>query len=208
MILPKIYILKGLKNSIQSNDSLYIAKAYSNLGNIFKNESLYDSAAHYHIRSLKIKEQLGSSTNELARCYSNLSEVLLLSKDYKNAKNYASNALLMFQNENDSTGIFKTSMRLGKVFLEITKYDSALFYFRKGTVYLPENDYYNTCITYGNIGAAYQMKKILDSAFHYTQKSLSTQSGIRGSGWHIKQSNKYGWHPKCTKQTYRSHWVL
>ena len=191
--LSKHMLFKCLTSSQKQNDSIYIAKSFSNLGNVYKNQSLLDSAIYFHIKSTQVKEGLNEPNRELAKCYFNLSNIFFETEDYSNYNLYLEKAHENYYLANDSIGMFLSHNSKGAYYDRVEKYDSAILSYNNSKRFLSEDDLYNFAMVYGNIGASYQSLNQIDSAELYTKKALNLALKIRdGQGIVANKTNLAG----------------
>ncbi|MBF6607670.1 MAG: tetratricopeptide repeat protein [Flavobacterium sp.] len=104
-------------------------RAYGSIGIVFSEQSNYAKALHFHLKAVKIAEQLRDD-QKLSRVYNNVGIVYqALSEDFK-ALDYFLKAHRLMQNTDDPTiGITETN--IGNIYLRRSDYPKADEYYRK-----------------------------------------------------------------------------
>ena len=100
-----------------------LSENYTNLGNIFQNQELLDSAHHYFLASLKIKDSLGYLSGGVI--YGNIGRIFLKRGEYAKAKSLIRRGLRMDSHVGKKDNIVRHHYNLGSVYLLEEKLDSA-----------------------------------------------------------------------------------
>lgn len=83
---------------IQLGKHQLVAQTYSNLGNYYTRQKLYDNALDCHFKALKMRiDILGEDHLETSFSYNNLASIYIDNGNYSDAKNYLDKALLIRQ---------------------------------------------------------------------------------------------------------------
>lgn len=132
-----IYAHQAEQLAVKSGYSSGESKACNQLGILYFNTGILDSAAYYFHRSLK-KYPPDADAYSLAVAYNNLGAIYLATGNHENAINYfekALDALCRFKSLNDSLplpGITNIYNNLGLIYKEKQDYAAASDYFEKG----------------------------------------------------------------------------
>jgi len=96
----KVAFIKGKNNKVLEIQS----RAYSNSSGVYMNDSLYDKAKYYALRSIGIHKKLNNKVNQ-AGALGNLSSIYLLENDFDEAKNIYFEALDLIRNINTTKAL-------------------------------------------------------------------------------------------------------
>jgi serine phosphatase RsbU (regulator of sigma subunit) len=121
--------LKYANNSTKNSVSLY-----NNLGTLYKELRMFDSALYYHNRTLKLRE-VKNDTIGLAYSYNNIALVYKHSGDFKAALEYLNKSLEIKKKVNDTKGIGGSYINIGSVYFLLNDYQKAYEYASLGMIY-------------------------------------------------------------------------
>lgn len=164
---------RKLFTAAKKNNDLYIeSAAYSAAGQGYRLTGNYVRALEYHRRAVELSEKtgdkslLGFALNQMAHIYKDRLENEKALSIYKEA--------LRLNDIDDRESNWYPCMNLGVVFLNIGKYDSALYYsmeaLRRDT---RMEAFGNKSLIYSTIAGIYGRTNKIDSALKYFKLSLS-----------------------------------
>ena len=163
----KHYFERALLYADQCNNSLYVAKAYNNLGNVTYNSSDPQIAMTYYIKAIAICEN-NSYFDLLIKLYNNVGNILIRLKKYTLALDYFKKALKLIDH---STNPERLYYYIGSLYRETKKYSPALRYLYKSYKILSEkNDIYYLVHCLICLGEVYSdTKRYKKAKFYATQ---------------------------------------
>ena len=112
-------------------DSLGVAGAYINLGNIYKRQGNYDLALECQLRALRLREQYGASQRAIATCYNNIGNLYRVMGDKEAALDYHYRSLAIRTSIADSSQIGSSYTNIALIFMQQELYDTASVYYQK-----------------------------------------------------------------------------
>lgn len=128
------YYYKGLKIKENTNDSLFMAKSYMNLGLLFIQTGEYEKAKEYFLQSLHVFRNLDEKRHTTSN-YQNLGIVEYSLGNNESGERYFNIAIQLAEEVNDSTQISKIYLDFGNSKLDEGIYKIALDKFRKSLAY-------------------------------------------------------------------------
>ncbi|WP_378178240.1 tetratricopeptide repeat protein [Aquimarina sp. SS2-1] len=180
---------KILELSKLLNDSLGIAKAYSNYGIHYRNINKLDSAYHYFYSANKIYESYDKNKSIDHSIYAfNHGKILIdLAKLSRNVKNFGNSealtieAIKKFKFSGNERFLPICYNNLGMIAKNSKRYNEAINYYKK-VIELTDNKDQDTLyktVSFNNIGTVYKSKEQYDKAEKYFKKGLSFESFLR-----------------------------
>jgi len=173
------YYKQSLNIRSDIGDSLGMAKAYGNLGNI-ANSVLkdLDSAEYYYNKALDLFTSLKDSTN-ISITYVNLGNIEKSNGDKQNALKYYHKSLAIDLQKKDFYGASYALSNIGNSHKELNQYDSALFYFHTllNTAKKIES-LYRKRQAYQRLAYIHKDLNNSDSAFYYLEKFQSANDSL------------------------------
>lgn len=171
---------KALKIFRQARDSMGIAFAYANLGNVFLIIGQLDKALEYNLRSLQMKYELRDSL-QIAYSLRTTALVYQAMKKYDSAMRYFSKALDIYQVKGDKYDVGNIYYHLATANLASgTNQNLALLYLGKAFDFYDEleSDYGTALVKYNAGKAYYQLKKFDKARELYSEAlQLAQKSG-------------------------------
>ena len=172
------------------------AKAYNNIGNVYRKLGDYDKALEYHFKALEIRKSLLRENNsDTAMSYINIGAVYDELGDYDKALEYDFKALEIYkavlgENHPDTAMSYNN---IGIVYSILGDYGKALEYHFKSLeiqkVVLGEN-HPETAGSYNNIGLDQYKLGDYDKALEYYNKALKIRKDVLGEK-HPNTANSY-----------------
>ena len=172
------------------------AKAYNNIGNVYRKLGDYDKALEYHFKALEIRKSLLREDNsDTAMSYINIGAVYDELGDYDKALEYDFKALEIYkavlgENHPDTAMSYNN---IGIVYSILGDYGKALEYHFKSLeiqkVVLGEN-HPETAGSYNNIGLDQYKLGDYDKALEYYNKALKIRKDVLGEK-HPNTANSY-----------------
>lgn len=171
------YFQKALQIALKNNDSVSIARRYSNIGVIYDYLGDYVKSFKYNQEALKIFEQQNSKRG-MAFIYNNLGVLSEEMDNPKNALDYHRKALKLKTELNDQSGVGSSLNNIGVVYEQyFPNYDSSIHYYRMAfKVFNKIGDESGIATSLGNIGVIHWLNKQPDSAIYYSEKALEIRN--------------------------------
>jgi class 3 adenylate cyclase len=158
------YYLMALPLSEELKLNKYSGDISVNIGNIYFNRGLDDSALIYFNKSLKAYGKLEGSLN----AHNSIGKLYLKEKKFNEALNSHSQALTLAEKTGNNMFIVQSLMGLGDVYAQMENYSSALNYYKqaeKPALDIQANHELSTL--YKNMAIAYAKTKDYGNAFKY-----------------------------------------
>jgi len=165
-----------------SNDSLYkvqIANLYNNIGVSNKSLGQYQIAIEYHIKALKIREQI-NDTAGLVMSYNNIGHIYYLWGEFNKTAEYFNKAINLSKIQGDEINVAILSNNLGSVYIELNQYSKALNYFEKALIIYQKLGYdlYSSIIL-ANMASIYRDKGNFSKALELYKQSFEIAQRIK-----------------------------
>ena len=120
--------LIGLGRS--ENDTVFLYKAYGNLGLVYRSVGKTNEAVDYFLKSIRLNEVIGNQ-RAVAKLLSDVGGVYLLTANWKEAMHYQKKAMALFKKMENEAGVARVENAIGIAFQEQLLLDSAFYYFEK-----------------------------------------------------------------------------
>jgi two-component system sensor histidine kinase UhpB len=120
------YIALDKKNPTTASKTS-IAGQYLNIGNTLLEMGSYKSATEYHLKGLKLFEELNNKRG-ISFCLQSMSSDLIYLNRYKEAISYVNKSAALKNELNDKKGVIVSTAQLGTIYKGLGNYDSALIY--------------------------------------------------------------------------------
>lgn len=154
-------------------DSLGVAVAMINIGNVYKRQGDYVSSLKYQLQALKLREKYGASPAAIAVCYNNIGNLYRVLDDYKAAIDYHRRALAIREEVQDSSGIGASYSNMGLLYMLAESYDTADYYYRKALeIQLAKKDKKEIATCYAGLAGLHQNMKNFEQAEIYYLQAL------------------------------------
>ena len=151
-------------------DEQLIANLQSNLGAIYHSIGENVEAIEYYLRALEFAEH-GTDSIRLATLFINIGVVYSeIPATYDSARNYYNRAIEMGESLGDMSIVGLSNMNLGQVYIEMEKYDSALFCLEKSLTQLTSPSHISSALNF--IGGIYAESQEYELAISYRQDAL------------------------------------
>jgi len=165
-----------LQKSINSKDSLKIAKTYSNIGEYYLGGiGNADSSFVYYKKAEKIYRKLNDKTN-LASTYINMAILQNKINDYIGSERYAIKTLEELKGTTEKYKVYEAYNIIAITASVQKDYKRCLEYHDKALQVANSNKlpklYHPKAVTYNNIGTVYHEKKEYKKAIQYYKKGL------------------------------------
>jgi two-component system, NarL family, sensor kinase len=149
-----LYFQEALKFSESKRDDKKTAIILNNLGDVSLESKYYSSARTYYKKSLEISGDLPNSVSTKALPILNLGRLASMEQKYEEAIGYYNEALALYNQLNDSSGILNVYNNYGDVFFKQEKYKMAKTYFEKALKgYQSARNQKGIVIALGNLAA-------------------------------------------------------
>ncbi len=121
---------KGLAMANKTTDQQNIAKANSLIGTILCIQGNYTESFNYHLKALKINEQLHDSVS-MATNYNNIGMVFDNANKDSSALVYYLKAIQIQERKSTKKSLLKPYNNIGILYANLLQHDKAIFYFEK-----------------------------------------------------------------------------
>lgn len=152
-------------------DSLGVAVAMINIGNVYKRQGNYVSSLEYQLHALKLREDYKASPKAIAVCYNNIGNLYRVMDDYEAAIDFHLEALAIREEVKDSSGIGASYSNLGLIYRLAESYDTAELYYTKALeLQLARKDKKEIATCYAGLATLNRsMKKYEQAEIYYLQ---------------------------------------
>jgi len=162
--------------------------AYNCLGNSYADLSEYDKALEYHLRSLKIREDLGNKRG-MAGSFNNIGMIYRSKGDNNKALEYYFKALKINEEIDNKAWIAINYHNIAAVYGDFGQKEKEVEFLLKSMKIREEiNDRYNLAASYHNVGNFYANGKESDKALEYYFKAIKINEEFKNKIW---LSNNY-----------------
>jgi signal transduction histidine kinase len=171
----------ALEKSLDSKDTISIAKAYSNLGDYYGSQGVSDTAFSYYYKSEKIFLQLNDNYN-LAKTRLNKALLQFNEGDLKGSEISVFKALQVFKKGESNDIVYELYNLLGAIYTDLEEYDNALEFYKKALATIDEKtfpiEYQYKATSLNNIGLVYQITNQNRLAIPYFEKGLEHEKEL------------------------------
>jgi len=156
------YFNTAIKNT---DDSLFIAQCYSNIGSAYVNLGNNNIASDYYFRALKINEN-NNFEEGIADVYLNMSNVYMSMEEFDSALDFQFKALEYYLDNDNKTEAGYCLSNIGLAYLDLNKVDTAIHYLYRALEFnIQTNDQHGIAgglinIAHANIKKGYYNKAI------------------------------------------------
>ena len=204
--LALYYLLEGLKNYEELQDTLGISNVLMNTGLVYSDQQIYDKALDYyfeainHFRRIKREDRIATTYNKIGAIY--LEEDRL-----EEARNYLLQALSIHTANNFTYGIAETNNRLGRLSLKEQNPDNAIVHFQT-SLQLGQSihDYDGMASNLVSLAEAYIKLNRYESAEKALQQGMEIATEIKAKKWirdyYLQYKNLYLARNNYTKAFY------
>jgi two-component system NarL family sensor kinase len=155
-----------------SKQKKYEAAGLSIIGISFMNKGNYTNALEYHIKALKVFEEIGNK-NGIAACYNNIGLIYFNQSDFPNALENYLYALKIREETGDKQGMGVSYGNIGNIYHYQSNFAKALEYYLKALKLQEEiGDKTGMGFCYNNIGGIYLDQRNYPEALKYYLKDL------------------------------------
>ena len=158
-----------------------IAYSYDRLGIYYKHAHEYEKGLDYHLKGLKIFEQIGDK-ERIAASLGNIGVIHKNLENYPKAFEYQLKALDLMKKLGKEGMIANTLSNIGLLYLRTKKYKKSINYFER-TLVLDQKTNYAQGLgdDYSNISFAWYNLKNYDKALEFEEKALAIREKINHS---------------------------
>ncbi|MCK5131310.1 MAG: tetratricopeptide repeat protein [Candidatus Sabulitectum sp.] len=164
--------MKSLHLWVKLGDRPGIARAYNNLGNIYRDQGDYSEALEYHLKSLEIKEE-SEDRKGIANSNLNIGNIHKEQGHLKQAETYYARALALYQILDNQLDIAKCYNNLG--IIRARQGDSELAVKHHAValeIWEALGDTRGMANSYGNLGSIYDKQNNYEEALECYLKAL------------------------------------
>jgi tetratricopeptide (TPR) repeat protein/DNA-binding CsgD family transcriptional regulator len=169
----RTYFNSALQIFKENENEIWIAKTYSQLGQVVKNNLEYEKALELFFKAMKIFEKTNNTPRSLGTVYNRIGGVYYDQGNYDKAFGFWDKNLRIREMLNDSLGLLSAYNNIGEIYRLSGDFEKALMYYNDAiaiNTVLQKPTYFS--IFYDNIGNIYLSTKQYDSAAKYLNKSL------------------------------------
>ncbi len=166
------YVEKAISTAREVSDTLPLADATNNLGNIYKEMALFSQAIDAYFEALRLWELKGDSTG-MSIAYGSIGLAYFYQKNYSKALEYSMKHLTLSEKRGDLWEMAKMCNNIAQIYNSRNVYDSALVYDRKSLAL-----HRQISLATGEADACFNIASTLlhlgvrDSAYWYSKKAV------------------------------------
>ncbi|MCG9792095.1 ATP-binding protein [Flavobacterium algicola] len=168
-----------IEKSKEAEDTLYLAKAYSYLGDYYGGSSKQDSAYSYYFKAEKLFVRVNDSYN-LGRVRFSKAHLQYNQSDYLGSEIAVFNALRAVKGKNGRELTFDCYNLLGILYNDLGEYDKAIEYNAKAFAIIDDNvndpAAQPRAMSLNNMGLVYQTMKNHKKAIEYFERGLMQEN--------------------------------
>ncbi|WP_421919759.1 tetratricopeptide repeat-containing sensor histidine kinase [Marinifilum sp.] len=162
----------SLKFSLQQKDSIQLAYAYNNLGDLYLMTGNVALSLRYSQRSVNLFEKLNHSPGK-SYSYVNIGLVHRENKEFDLALEYFRKALNIWKDSRNDIGIGAVNTEIARTYEILGDLDVAMDYYQKSYVYgLNPGKFRYLSVCLNGIANIYYKRKAFDKALEYYLKAL------------------------------------
>jgi len=172
------YYHESLKAHQEIGDKPGEAIVLNNMGIAYVDWGKYDSAYAYHEKSLKLNKEINYPIG-IIRSQANIGEVFQFQKEYAQAAEQYLNAKKLSTRTKNEPLMRLISDKLGEIYLDTDRLDSAQFYLNKALeIRLGQNNYFGLRGTYENLSKLTAKQGDFKKAYEYHQLFKKVQDSF------------------------------
>jgi signal transduction histidine kinase len=177
------YFQQALHLSRTINDSLQLAYAYNNLGDVFLNTGNIPLAEQYGQESLDISEAINNERC-VSYAYINLASVYRSKGEYNKSLAFFEKAMNLRKNQEETARMGFVMFDYAKTLKEAGDLDGAMKYYSESLSFsMDYEDYRYVSWCLNGIAGIHYIRKEYDKALEYYGRALE---------WNVKQDHTYG----------------
>ena len=166
------YAKQAIDLATHLNYTKGIATAHKNLGTIYMNRAVYDSALFEYANALNLFISINDSDGQ-ARALGNIGMIYDDLGDYLKALDYELKALAIYDHQNNKEGKSRIYGNLGIIYQTPKKFADALYYDTMALkLHQETGDQQSIAIDLGNIGNVYSDLKDFNKALAFDKQAL------------------------------------
>ena len=177
--LYKKTVKEVLQRSLESDDTLFIAKSNSYLGDYYSSQRISDSSFMYYYKAEKLYSDLNDKEN-LARTLINKALLQFNESDFLGSQNAVVSALREIKNNGNKEVIYESYNLLGIIYNELEDFDNAILYHNKALNEIDDkiipSIFQSKATSLNNLGYVYQNIKDFETAKKYFQLGLQQRN--------------------------------
>lgn len=167
---------EGLDFYTRIRDTLLMAQALSDLGQMYLSQGIHDKALENFQLALTIRDQV-NDTRGMANSLNSIGSMYWSTGNYDDALSYYQQALELYETSGLTEESAQTTASMGEIYLQINNTEQALEYFNRAMT-LNQNSKLSGFRSRNliNIGKVYLQKKQPQRAISYFKQALSIQN--------------------------------
>ncbi len=130
----KLYLTEALEMYQQQDNVVGIGQVFNNLGILAQEQGDFDNAEDFYLKAKALSEENNRATG-VAYASSNLASIYIEQKLPLKALPYLHDAAKIKKEQDDKLGLINTYNYLGKAWLQLGRADSAVYYYKRGSLY-------------------------------------------------------------------------
>lgn len=167
-------------NRISENNEMFEATALTNIGAIFNDQKLYDSALVFHRRAYNLHQKIGADA-KVASSLNNIASTLASLGYPDSALIYARKAYVLNLKLSRPEGLVATMRGLGNLFSDMGQLDSALWYYQKSLAVSKRAGLKEAVLSgYWELAGLFEKKKMADTALKYLRLHSELNDSLHG----------------------------
>lgn len=167
-------------NRKSEKNEMFEASALANIGAIFNDQELYDSALVFHRRAYSLLTKIGADA-KVASSLNNIASTLASLGYPDSALIYARKAYALNMKLSRPEGLVTTMRGLGNLFSDMGQLDSALWYYQKSLALSKRAGLKEAVLSgYWELAGLFEKKKMADSALKYLRLHNDLNDSLHG----------------------------
>lgn len=160
-------------------DSLGVAVAMINIGNVYKRQGNYTAALEHQLQALKLREKFAASPDAIAVCYNNIGNLYRVLDDYEAAIDFHQRALTIRTTASDSSGMGASYSNMAVIYMLAESYDTAELYYKQALeIQLATKNKQEIATCYAGLATLHRNTKNYEQAEIYYLQALEINEAI------------------------------
>lgn len=186
------YGQKAIEQSKKTKSLPHVAQAYNDLGIIYFDKELYDSAIGLYSKSLEIRGLLKDEPG-IAKLHNKIGIVYQKQGLLELALEHQLKALALFENNNDDKGISYSLNNIGIINQNLGRYPEAIKYHERSIAIKEKlGDTYGLIGSFVNVANIYQQNKNYPKSESYYKQALSMARSLDDKEYLASTLNNFG----------------
>lgn len=181
-----------LGGALRRHDQLAAARCLQQMGRICSHLNHFSQALDYHLQADRLLEETGQTAWQASNL-NDIGTVYLRNKQREEARRSFNEALTIFTNLHDRSGIAATHLKIGHWFTSQHQADSGFYYQRMALAACQQlKDKAGIAKIYNQFGNIYEDQHLYDSAYFYFTRAVELSEGAHDTTAIIEALNNVG----------------